>query len=166
MDVECGSALIVCGSGSGSIKYGECGYRSRTIKSPNFSKHLLISKSQNTFHFKVWTLKIKNIISCIICRAFCFLFLREKNCWLNSWFPLFCGIMIHRPKWMQIQPIRIHIFGFIYTVLYYSALTAQYLRSWTYIHWIWKLHRTPFYMFFRYLLQSCKSSQNGRNFAV
>ena len=74
------SGLIVCRSGS------------RTIKSPIFSKHLLISKSQKYFKFSSLNLnlKIKNIITCIIWRAFLFLFLQEKwNSWLNSWFFLY-----------------------------------------------------------------------------
>ncbi len=40
----CESAFIVCGSGS--TKFAECKSGSRTIKSPNLTKHLSISKSK------------------------------------------------------------------------------------------------------------------------
>ena len=93
----CGSALIVCGS------------ESRTIKSLNFSKHLIISKSQKYFQFSSLNLNLKhtlknlkyNILYNLEESIIVPIPAREKNEY--PW--------IHGPKWM-----RIRIYEFLFSL--------------------------------------------------
>ncbi len=77
----------------------------KTRKSQKKFKTYMFSKSQKYLRFRF---RLENIISCIIRRAFLFLFLRERNFFLVNlmifFLFLYPWIRIYGPKWMLIRP--------------------------------------------------------------